>query len=67
MSDCDDNGFMLGMFVMVCVGLVLGTMFGDVIGYSNGTIDTQDEALKAKVGEYYIDKNNDKRFRFLRK
>ena len=51
-------------FILIpfCIGLIL--IFG-YISYSAGRQKLELEAIEARVGKFYLDKNNDRKFCFI--
>jgi hypothetical protein len=50
------------ILIPICVGLIL--IFG-YISYSAGRHKFELEAIEARVGKFYLDKNNDRKFCFI--
>lgn len=64
MMDAQDrDGCVYIIFILLAV--VVSLIFGIGVGYSVATDDMERDAITHKVGEYYIDKNQDKQFRWI--
>lgn len=59
MSHEENDAFFIGVTLTLIVMIIL---MGMVIDYKRNSM--QDEAVKAKVAEYYLDENNEKQFRY---
>lgn len=45
--------------------VIIVAVVGTVMGIMTGIDSAQAEAIEAGVAEYYLDENNDKKFRYL--
>ena len=55
-----------GIIVVFFVIAAFVFMMGFVSGAGKATADVREEARKAGAGEYYLDENQDKKFRFIK-
>jgi len=60
------NDDMCNMVLLICVLCFCSFIGGICVGRHDGRNSCREEAKEAKVGEYYLDKNNDKQFRFIK-